>query len=212
MRGAAGLVSPTREPCVLSRTHPLVLVHALEGVLGQRVVPVAQPGHHGTEELWGQAGQSRGAWGITHPWPCCRVLIPEPTSSFFCSSVFSSRYTDAGTNFRAGASFGASLTVTAGGLYPIDKAPQASLRAGGPCPAPAPTWHHVSGAEAGAALLPILPVQPGCGPQRRLPPHTGGWVEIILEILLLRGQGALRGVLSLLSPSQNTASPLCHLP
>lgn len=63
MRGAAGRVRPTwgtRESCVPSRTHPLVLVHALEGVLGQRVIPVAQPGHHGTEELWGEAGQSRG--------------------------------------------------------------------------------------------------------------------------------------------------------
>lgn len=85
MRGAVGRVRHprvTRESCVPSRTHPLVLIHALEGVLGQRIVPVAQPGHHGTEELWGEAGQSRGAWGIT-PGPATgwSSQNPPPPSS-----------------------------------------------------------------------------------------------------------------------------------
>ena len=32
-------------------THPLVLVHAFEGVLWERVLPVPQLCHHGTQQL-----------------------------------------------------------------------------------------------------------------------------------------------------------------
>lgn len=91
-------------------TYPLSLIHALEGVLWQRVIAVAQPGHHGAEELRGKPwGGDRASWGGSgsphnHPHPLL-------TSSFFCSSVFSPRYTAAGTNLRAGCSLGAWLTV-----------------------------------------------------------------------------------------------------
>lgn len=62
-------------------TYPLSLIHALEGVLWQRVIAVAQPGHHGAEELrgkpWGGDGASWGGSGFphNHPHPRAHLLL-----------------------------------------------------------------------------------------------------------------------------------------
>lgn len=106
-------------------------------------------------------------------------------------------------------------TVGAGGLRPrADTCPPPTPIAVGlgppPCPS-TPTWCHVSRAQADAALLPVLPGQPGAATQGWLPPDTGGQVDIVLEILLLRGRGVLSGVSLGLHPSKHGWVPTTYL-
>lgn len=79
-----------------------------------------------------------------------------------------------------------------------------------PCPS-SPTWCHVGWAQAGAMLLPVLPSQPGVATEGWLPPDTGWWVDIILEILLLWGREVLSRVPHLLHHPRRSWVPITYL-
>lgn len=107
------------------------------------------------------------------------------TSSFFCSSVFSSRYTEEGRYFLTGASLGASLTEQEQQTQLATENTGQMLRNRYVSRRRCGTGGHVFGLQADLVVSAVRIRKPGSSSQSRLPPHSCLWEHIVLEELFL---------------------------